>query len=90
MSGHQPVFTESLGQVVNSGAQLPYLTVCPSGKKAVGGGYEFNGGGGPQLTAVSSHPSDAAGTGWRVVVRNNTANPVTANIRVHAVCAIVP
>lgn len=83
------VTTES-STTVNLGAQLPFLTVCPSGKRAVGGGYEFNGGGGAQLVAISSHPSDTLATGWRVLVRNNTGGPLTATIRVHAVCAIVP
>jgi hypothetical protein len=90
VSGHQVVTSEFLSQTVNSGASLPYLTVCPAGKKAVGGGYEFNGGGGAQLTAIASHPSDSSGGAWRVQVRNNTNANLTTTIRVHAVCAIVP
>ena len=79
-----------VNQMVNPGASAPYLTVCPTGKRAVGGGYEFNGGQGAQLTAIASHPSDTFATGWRVQVRNNTSNTVMATIRVHAVCAVVP
>ena len=82
--------TTASSTTVNLGSQLPFVTFCPTGKRAVGGGYEFNGGGGAQLVAISSHPSDALATGWRVLVRNNTSNPVTTTIYVHAVCAIVP
>jgi hypothetical protein len=87
VSGHQVVTIDYLSQTVNPGASAPYLTVCPAGKKAVGGGYEFVGGTGAQLTAIASHPSDSLGGAWRVQVRNNTNNAVTTTIRVHAVCA---
>jgi hypothetical protein len=72
------------------GATTWYLTVCPAGKRAVGGGFEFVGGTGGQLTVIASHPSDAFATGWRVQVRNNTSIFINTTIRVHAVCAIVP
>jgi hypothetical protein len=89
-SGHQPVTGDNVAQTVNPGTSAWYVAVCPAGKRALGGGYEFLGGSGAQLTAIASHPSDASATGWRVQVRNNTGAPVTTTIRVHAVCAIVP
>jgi hypothetical protein len=72
------------------GATTWYLTVCPAGKRAVGGGFEFLNGTGGQLTVIASHPSDAFATGWRVQVRNNTNISINTTIRVHAICAFVP
>jgi hypothetical protein len=92
VSGHQVVSIDNIiaSPGLSSGASSWYLTVCPAGKRAVGGGYEFVGGTGAQLTAIASHPSDSFATGWRVQVRNNSGGSVTTTVRVHAICAIVP
>jgi hypothetical protein len=33
-------------------------------------------------------PFENTSSGWRVVFRNNTSNPVTISVRVHVVCAV--
>jgi hypothetical protein len=75
-------------QAINPGTQSPFLAACPSGTRPFGGGWETFGGAGAQLSLVASLPFENGSTGWRVVLRNNSAAQVTTTIRVHVVCAV--
>jgi hypothetical protein len=73
--------------VVPAGAVAKVRAVCPSGKKALGGGFDMEI---PQdLRVYASDPGDSQGNivnyGWRVMVRNEgvTARQATAI----AICA---
>jgi hypothetical protein len=91
VSGLERVFTDTSAVVNAPGGQVAFLSKCPDGKKAVGGGHEANGNGGGSLLLVGSHPHEVATTGWngwRVVLRNNTNNNLSTTVRVYALCAL--
>jgi hypothetical protein len=90
VSGYQKVLMEMQNTALNSGTSSFFVVLCPAGKQPLGGGFETMGGSGAQLTLIASHPYDNSPTvGWRVQLRNNTANVVTTTVRVHGVCATV-
>jgi len=72
------------------GLALPVQqAACSAGRVALGGGYELLGGG-SQLSVLSSTPVPAPGSGWRVVVKNNTASAMmNAQVRVYVICAVM-
>ena len=88
MSQYRQWFGDFLLQTIGVGSQSPYMTACPAGTRPLGGGWETIGGSGAQLSLVTSAPYDNGSSGWRVVLRNNSGNPVTTTVRVHVVCAV--
>jgi hypothetical protein len=55
----------------------------------LGGGFELIGSG-QQLTVLASEPFTGTSSGWRVVVRNNTAATLmSAQVRVYVMCAVM-
>jgi hypothetical protein len=81
-------FADFVAQTLNPGTQGTYLAACPAGSRPLGGGGEVIGGAGPQLNLIVSAPYENTSSGWRIVLRNNSAGVVTTTVRVHAVCAV--
>ena len=92
VSGWERVVVDSTQTVNGNGGQVAFTAGCPAGKKPVGGGHEANGAGGGSMVLVASHPHEVAATGfsgWRVMLRNNTAGALSTTVKVHVVCATV-
>jgi hypothetical protein len=88
VSGYQVVETPGPVQAVAVGGLYIADALCPSGKVPLSGGYD-GAASGTQLSLIRSAPL-SSGTGWRVVLRNNTASNVSsAQVRVSVVCATV-
>lgn len=70
---------------IQSFNSLVGYATCPTGKRAIGGGFESLGGA-AQMIPVQSLPfSD---TTWRVQLRNTLAGPLTnSQVRVYVICA---
>jgi hypothetical protein len=89
VSQYRQWFADFLTQTINSGTQsVSYMAACPAGSRALGGGSEVIGGSGAQLNVIVSAPYENTSSGWRVVLRNNSAANVTTTVRVHVVCAV--
>jgi hypothetical protein len=88
VSQYRQWFADFVAQTINFGSQSPYMAACPAGSRAMGGGGEVIGGGGAQLNLIVSAPYENTSSGWRIVLRNNTAGPITTTVRVHVVCAV--
>jgi hypothetical protein len=83
VSGYE-VVSSLLTSVTINGNQTTTLTaVCPAGKTAIGGGFDYSGNIAP-LTPVASFPS-AVDT-WRVMIRLSQVSATTFQGRAFVVC----
>jgi hypothetical protein len=85
VSGWERVVSD--GVDVAAGAVGTREAVCPSGKKAVGGGHLVYGPYLPDISLSTSQP-DFDGSSWFVEIRNMGAQPTT--LVAYAVCVIAP
>jgi hypothetical protein len=76
--------------LIGSGFTGVIETLCPSGKKALGGGFFINGnpGSGPDVAVYESSPRVTSGSsGWRLAAINRTADALS--YEVFAICASI-
>ena len=91
VSGYLRVVEDSGSVTVPNGFTLEMSAACPDQRAQLSGGYELVTGSAQKLTVVFSAPyDDDTGSGWRVIFKNaTTAQLMSVNVRVHAVCANV-
>jgi hypothetical protein len=83
VSGYQ--VTSTFVTVTINGNQTTTVNAsCPSGKQAIGGGFDASGTALP-LQLLGSFP--AAADTWRVLVRLNQITAATFSVRAYAICA---
>lgn len=63
-------------------------TVCPSGKRVIGGGARVTGAGAGKVSVVESFP-DSDGTKWNTVAREVDATAAAWQLTGYALCAVV-
>ena len=82
---------KSAGLDVASGNLGVVEVLCPSGKRALGGGHKVGGGAlidGPDVALYESTPRVTGGTdGWRIEAMNRTAD--TRRIEAWVICAAI-
>ena len=90
VSGYEYIVVPNTPFNANSGVVLaPQSANCSAGRVPLGGGFELVGSG-QQLTVLASEPFTGTTSGWRVVVRNNTATTLmSAQVRVYVMCAVM-
>jgi hypothetical protein len=85
LSGYQIVSTALFTQSVAANGTTTLTAVCPTGKRALGGGYE-TAGSAPLQTMVSLPPTVDS---WKVTLRLNQDTAATIQFRTYVVCATV-
>jgi hypothetical protein len=70
---------------LNGNQTTPVNVVCPSGKVAIGGGFDYSGNI-ASVTQVASFP--VAADTWRVLIRLSQVTAATFQGRAFAVCAL--
>lgn len=90
------VETVGVEVTIPAGAQnFERVQPCPEGKVAVGGGFKASGEGTGDISLDASYPANLTeqedgtwvGTGWTVVVDNNSDSSGTEQVVSYAVCA---
>jgi hypothetical protein len=87
VSGYERAIGDT-GALQLAGSVSSYvIAVCPAGKKAIGGGHEFASISAQQLNVTMSAPYENGSSGWRVVFRNGSVNPLSnVQVKAHAIC----
>lgn len=85
MSGYGIVSTALFTQSVPANGTTSLTAVCPTGKRALGGGYE-SAGAAPLQTMVSM---PVGVDSWKVTLRLYQDTAATIQFRVYVVCATV-
>ena len=91
LSGYERVVGDSGTLSMNPGVSSFVTAVCPTGKRAIGGGHELASSSSQQLGVTMSAPFESTlVSGWRVNFRNSL-NAALTNVQVRAfvVCALV-
>jgi hypothetical protein len=87
VSGYQVVVTPLTTVSINGNQTTTLSAVCPAGKVAIGGGFDYSGNIAVAMP-VASFP--AAADTWRVMVRLNQVSGATFQGRAFALCASAP
>jgi hypothetical protein len=85
VSGYEVVVSPLTSVTINGNQTTSLTAVCPAGKTAIGGGFDYSGNVAP-LTPVASFP--AAADTWRVMVRLSQVAATTFQGRAFVVCVV--
>jgi hypothetical protein len=83
VSGYEVVTSGPASVTINGNQTTALTAVCPDGKTAIGGGFDYSGNT-AALTPVASFPS--APDTWRVMIRLSQVAAATFQGRAFAVC----
>jgi hypothetical protein len=85
VSGYEVVSSPLTSVTINGNQTTTLTAVCPAGKTAIGGGFDYSGNIAP-LTPVASFP--AAVDTWRVMIRLSQVTATTFQGRAFVVCVV--
>jgi hypothetical protein len=83
VSGYEIVASPLTSVTINGNQTTTLTAVCPAGKTAIGGGFDYSGNIAP-VTPVASFP--AAVDTWRVMIRLSQVSAATFQGRAFVVC----
>ena len=73
---------------ITNGSPPVVSVLCPTGKHAVGGGYDI--GQHVGLPTPTRSSPNSTGTGWFVAFESDIGTVFTANVTVYALCVATP